>query len=207
MNRMQRDIAPWRARRGNRAGRRAGGTLLAVALVLSAAACGDDGMTADANVPTPDAGGVDAGGDAAAVDAALIDADPAQATYAARALIGALDRILITKADPVLDICVMVRLVSPAGIGKLGITLPANWDTEFAFAYPGAADCHTFTEFPQNPVYALAGSGAIDWTVAGGEIYPTEITSVDVTLTFPANQQPIPETVRMAAGNLPVSAF
>ena len=155
--------------------------ILAVLLV----ACGD------ASPSSLDAA-VDAPGSDAPKDAQV------NASYAAYATIGGMDRIRITKSTG--PTCFVIGLVSPAAGGN-DIVLPAGWVEEFAEARQPAAACNPSYVGPvANTHVASARSGMIAWS----GMPPSTIDSVQVTLTFANNPAWCPPSESLTATSLAV---
>jgi hypothetical protein len=159
--------------------------------LASMAACrGDDDAMADAG-PAP----VDA-------DPSATDATPDG--YRGVAIVAALDRVAIIKADYTTDLCAVLRLVTPAGTQSFGITTPTDWGVEFAGATRGTTDCLS-QDFPQVAEYAVSGSGSVTFTVPSGMYHPTML-SVDATIDFNTASAPswVPASIRFQAMDLAV---
>ncbi len=140
--------------------------------------------------------------DAATVDGAGGGDGGSGVTYEAAGIAAALDRIVIVKADPSLDICAGVRLVHPGESMAFGITAPDTWAVELAYVTHDAYDCAA-VPFPVDTVMSTGGSGGVTWTIDAGEIYPTSL-DIDVTLEFTPEEEWVPDSVRMVADDLPV---
>jgi hypothetical protein len=177
---------------------------LALGMVLGTAGCGcgvggtdAGGAGADGAAATDGGGaGTDAGG-ANPVDAG------ASVDYGATVLIGALDRIVLTKSDVTRDLCFQVRLVRPAGGGSFAITAPAGFAVEFATVAMGASPCDTTP--PAAGELATGGSGTIVETAPPGAVYPCEL-GLDFTIDFdPGAPTWVPATEPFLRDLLPVS--
>jgi hypothetical protein len=123
-------------------------------------------------------------------------------TYEAAAYPTAMDRIVIVKADPYLDICAGVRLVHPGESMAFGISAPDTWSVELAYVTQDAYDCAA-VPFPVDTVMATGGSGGVTWSISGGDVYPSSV-DIDATLTFTPQQDWVPDSVRMIAEDVPV---
>ena len=101
--------------------------------------------------------------------------------YRARAVLGGIDRILVTKADSTRDVCVVIKLVNVDVLGVLQMSTPANWGGEAAQHAKGAARC----DEPRTVagVDAASGSGSITWTPSGNGTIPTTL-SIAANLEF-----------------------
>lgn len=137
------------------------------------------------------------GDDAPAVDGSVSDAPlPGEVTYQAWGIISGYNRVLITRADPVRDVCAGLVLIEP-GEPAFDITLPEGWGVEHSFAYLGAAGCHESRFVPDTASLASAGSG----TVTLGQALST--VSVDVVLSFASPW--VPDRIELVASELGVS--
>ena len=128
------------------------------------------------------------------------DASAAE-SYAAYAVIGALDRIRIVKIDWANDVCYGIGLVSPTMQGTFGIAVPAGWDVEFAYAALGADSCGD--QVPADPIWGISGTGFVRFAV-GGAIYP-DILTVDARVVF--NDERLPVRIDIEAVDLPVQGL
>lgn len=126
------------------------------------------------------------------------DASFEEASYAAYALVGALDRIRIVKNDWVDDVCYGLGLVAPGTSGTLGINVPDGWDVEFAYASPGATSCDD--QVPAEPIWGISGDGTVRFD-AGGATYPERLT-IDARVVF--NDERVPVRIDLEAVDLPV---
>lgn len=152
---------------------------------------------------------VDAAPTAGDADQTAPDADPntpdgGADAYRAVAVIGALDRIVVVKADAANDVCAILRLVSPAPQGNFGITTPTNWGIELAGVSQGTTGCLD-SPIPQTQDYATSGTGSVTFTVPMGQFYPTTI-SADATIDFDPGTAPpwAPSSVRFLFTDLPL---
>ena len=135
-------------------------------------------------------------------DAGLVAPDASAAeSYAAYAVVGALDRIRIVKMDWANDVCYGIGLVSPTMQGSFGITVPAGWDVEFAYGALGADSCGD--QVPADPIWGISGTGTVRFDV-GGAIYPTVLT-VDARVVF--NDERLPVRIDVEAVDLPIQGL
>jgi len=170
------------------------GNLARLLVVLAAAFCSLATSCESDYVPDAGSGGGDgaSGGDGGS-----------GITYEAAGFPSALDRIVIVKADELLDICAGVRLVYPGESMAFGITSPENWSVELAYVTQDAFECEA-TPFPVDTVMTTSGSGEVRFTVEAGQVYPTKLT-IDARLNFTPEQEWVPDTVRMIATEVEVS--
>lgn len=127
-------------------------------------------------------------GDRARDGGTTVDAGTSGAVYRVFALVGALDRIAILRADAEADTCGRARLVTPAGGEASGITTPLDWAVEIAGVSEGSSDCFADpTTYPD--VESAGGSGEVTFQVAPGMVYPTAL-SIDATITFDTTTAP-----------------
>lgn len=154
--------------------------------------------------PPPDANIAAVDGDLQTVDADSNATDAAPDSYRAVAVIGALDRIIIVKADAANDVCALLRLVNPAPSGSFGINTPAGWGIEFAGVSSGTTDCLT-APIPQAEELATDGSGSVTFTVPMGSVYPTMV-SADAVINLDTSSAPswVPASVSFQATDLPL---
>ena len=142
--------------------------------------------------------------DASPADATSTDGPPTNSpAYAATALVGGLDRIVITKFDPESNNCHVLRLVHPAVQSPLSITAPADWSAESAYQ-ASAASCSSSSEIPADADYVDGASGIVTWTILNGGVYPS-ILSVDVILSWDRPNGVVIEPLQ--ATDLPLEQF
>lgn len=121
-------------------------------------------------------------------------------TYLGCSFIGGVNRVVIAKRDTARDLCVKLVLNSP-GTNPLGLTLPPNLGTEYAYASAGVGDCLQRRP-PSGAASAVAGTGSV---VASATSQPTY--TVDVTLTFaPDAIAGLGTSERLMASNVVASA-
>ena len=117
--------------------------------------------------------------------------------YAVEHVPGGIDRVILSKRDAARNICVQVTLASP-GIAELEtaagkVDLPPDWTVERAFLVRDAAVCGAaLRRWPEGAVEAAAISGSVRWGSA-----PTEKTTVDLLLSFPARGSQASSTERL----------
>ena len=118
--------------------------------------------------------------------------------YAVEHVPGGIDRVILRKRDAARNLCIQVTLASPAiaeleaAAGK--VDLPADWTVERAFLVRDAAACGSpLRRWPEGAVDAAAISGSVRWGSA-----PTEKTTVDLLLSFPARAAQPSSTERLA---------
>ena len=99
--------------------------------------------------------------------------------------------------DAARNICIQVTLASP-GIAELEaaagkVDLPPDWTVERAFLVHDAAACGApLRRWPEGAVQPAAISGSVRWGSA-----PTEKTTVDLLLFFPARGSEPSSTERL----------
>ncbi|MCA9715934.1 MAG: hypothetical protein H6713_14465 [Myxococcales bacterium] len=106
--------------------------------------------------------------------------------YFAFALIGALDRVVIRKADNDAGQCTELRMVYPGfAQPEFAVTAPGEWGVESGAIFDTLVDC-----LSAQPVgggqgeWATSGAGEVSWPpLMPGDIYPC-VLDVDVTLNF-----------------------
>lgn len=99
----------------------------------------------------------------------------------------AVDRILVTRADPQANSCVGVVMLRGAedGIPGQDLSLPEPWGLELAYRRETAQECHgTFPQLHRVTV-ADSGQGYVDWSPAslGDDGLPTQL-ELDVLIAF-----------------------
>jgi hypothetical protein len=122
-----------------------------------------------------------------------------QGVYKATLLPTALNRISIIKSDAGRDLCFSLLLVNPESPNMFGITLPAKWSVQEAWASKPASNCAVFTP-PMGAVIASGGNGAVGFDTAK----PCTIT-LSASLRFPANTLGVPAQEPLTASNVKVS--
>lgn len=124
--------------------------------------------------------------------------------YSARAIIGALDRVEIRKADYDNDLCMWVRIVWPSQVGSYpGVTTPTDWTVEQISINDVATACEQDNPGMFGAEAATGASGAITFGRLGQFNYPCTI-DVDVDAQFAGNLPDIPAQVSMTATEVPV---
>ncbi len=111
---------------------------------------------------------------------------PDAVQYGVQYIVGGIDRLILTKRDNARNVCVQVTLASPSGTDPGGpagsVQLPPNWTVEGAFAVPDAGACVGMTRRrPAGAIDANEVAGSVRWGSS-----PTEGTTVDLRLSFPA---------------------
>ena len=126
--------------------------------------------------------------------------DATNGEYAAFALPGGLDRLLIIKRTP--TTCYAIRLVTP-GTSMPGFAIPANWGHDTSFARQPSEACNpTFSGTPTNMTNSTTHQGSISFT---GATFPTQISSIVVDLTFDAAATWTPSLIAFDANDIPVN--
>jgi len=118
--------------------------------------------------------------------------------YAVEHVPGGIDRVILSKRDAARNICIQLTLASP-GIAELEaatgkVDLPPDWTVERAFLVHDAAACGArLRRWPEGALDATSISGSVRWGSA-----PTEKTTVDLLLSFPAHGSQPSSTERLA---------
>jgi hypothetical protein len=116
--------------------------------------------------------------------------------------VGGIDRIVIAKRDPGLDLCFNVVLASPSsGPGTAGLTLPPGFSLESAAVGPGYP-CPVRSSMGTRAGAVTGSVTAVDF-VAGGSTFPAHVNA-DLSLSFAPNDAGAPGTVTFAAQDLDV---
>jgi hypothetical protein len=121
-----------------------------------------------------------------------------QVTYGVEYVPGGIDRVILSKRDAARNLCVQVTLASP-GIAELEVPagkvdLPPNWTVERAILVHDATACGSpLRRWPEGAIDAVAITGSVRWGSA-----PTEKTTVDLTLSFPARGSKPSSTEKLA---------
>ncbi len=97
----------------------------------------------------------------------------------------ALDRVAITKAEPLYDICFRLILANGTS-GPFGVSVTGTWGVESVAVRQGAGDCVDM-EVDADWVFADDGSGSIDLTIPSDDIWPCWI-NLDAVFYFPPGQ-------------------
>jgi hypothetical protein len=103
--------------------------------------------------------------------------------YAACSLVGAYDRVLISKRDDRKGTCTRIGLVSPSNESVIPISVPADWSVEIATISNEPSDCEFSAGLAVNAVSATGGTGSIVLSTQAGFAIPTQL-SVHATLNF-----------------------
>jgi hypothetical protein len=128
--------------------------------------------------------------------------------YAAFAVVGALDRIVVRKADYDQDLCghlVVAWPWEPPGLFP-DVTMPAQWGVESAAVFEGTTDCLVGEHIPPGGSEdADTATGYVDFEFITPGTYPCSL-DLDVSMTFaPVAPEPwIPNELTMAALDLAV---
>ncbi|WP_437923142.1 hypothetical protein WMF37_29415 [Sorangium sp. So ce291] len=126
---------------------------------------------------------------------------PVAVDYAATYWPGGLDHLIVYKADPEANRCVMLFADSPVEEAREGfdVTLPAPWVVSRVERTDRAADCTPGTISPTGKaVNATGATGKLTWDISGTAL-PCSL-GVNVTVTFPDE----PATVVLRATDLAV---
>ncbi|XYH92990.1 hypothetical protein ACMHYB_34685 [Sorangium sp. So ce1128] len=127
---------------------------------------------------------------------------PVGVDYAASYWPGGLDHLIVYKADPEADRCVMLFADSPVEEAREGldVALPATWVVSRVLRSDRAADCAPGSISPTGEaVYAAGATGKLTWDIATGKALPCSV-GIDVTVTFPDE----PATVLLSATDVEV---
>ncbi len=111
--------------------------------------------------------------------------DPASmGKYAALALPGGLDHIVISKKDAGQNACIRLQLDYPSNFSQYSIQSPFQWGVATILVSGNAADCDNITMQPTgDKAWAKSASGSIGWAISKGMLYPCDI-DIDVSLTL-----------------------
>lgn len=137
---------------------------------------------------------------AAGVDVSANASCTAGGEYSAQFWPGGLDHIIVLRADPVADRCVMLYLDWPTQSAPgFEITAPDGWGSSHAVVTDRAADCATPLMQPAGQVaQATGGAGTVAWVVAAGMYAPCTL-DVSVTLAFEGAPAWAPAMSQLAA--------
>ncbi len=104
--------------------------------------------------------------------------------YYAFALIGALDRVVIRKADNDSGQCTELRLVFPGANPQIQIMTPEGWAPESAAVYDTLDGCLSMSPVVGAQDWAVTGAGEVSWPpLQPGEFYPCTL-DIDATVMF-----------------------
>jgi hypothetical protein len=125
--------------------------------------------------------------------------------YAAQLWLGGLDHLIVTKVDPVRDICVRLFADWPMDDAPgFTFTMPSEWGVSRASVSNLASDCDSWDTQPAGDVVdATGGSGTISWVVPQGMYYPCEL-NIDATLSFAGTEPWLPATEPLTTTSLPI---
>jgi hypothetical protein len=127
-------------------------------------------------------------------------------SYTACSLVGAYDRVLISKRDDGKGTCTRIGLVSPSNESVIPISVPADWSVEIATISNEPSDCEFSTRLVVNAVSATGGTGSIVWSTQAGFAIPTQL-SVHAALNFVgASASWAPPADELNAGRLTVTS-
>ncbi|WP_437825975.1 hypothetical protein [Sorangium sp. So ce1153] len=127
---------------------------------------------------------------------------PVAVDYAASYWPGGLDHIIVYKADPEADRCVMLFADAPVEGAPEGfnVALPTPWGVSRVERTDRAADCTPGTLSPTGKVVnAMGASGVLTWEIETAATLPCSL-GLNVTVTFPDE----PATVVLRATDLEV---
>ncbi|WP_437662280.1 hypothetical protein [Sorangium sp. So ce1182] len=156
--------------------------------------CGCDGQLY-CNACAAQGAGVDVSKDTSCMKPVAVD-------YAAAYWPGGLDHIIVYKADPEANRCVMLFADSPAEAAREGfdVTLPTPWAVSRVERTDRAADCAPGTISPTGEaVNATGATGVLTWEIATAATLPCSL-GLNVTVTFPDE----PATVVLRATDVEV---
>ncbi|KYF60369.1 hypothetical protein BE08_37780, partial [Sorangium cellulosum] len=122
--------------------------------------------------------------------------DPKDADYAATFWPGGLDHIIVYKASPGADRCVMLYADAPVdgAPGGFDVELPVPWGVSRVVLAKGAGDCTPETMDPAGEaVNATGAAGRLSFALEAGKVAPCSV-DIDVSVTFPG--EPAPEILR-----------
>jgi hypothetical protein len=122
-------------------------------------------------------------------------------TYLGCSYGGGTDRIVVSKRDTARDLCFNVVLRGP-GTAPADLTLPANYGLEWGTAGPAAA-CPA-RGAPLSVPRASSVTGSVTAVFMSGTAAP-ESATIDVTMTFGANDAGAPPSERLTANNVDVT--
>ena len=106
--------------------------------------------------------------------------------YAAHALPGGLDHIVISKKDAKQNACIRLQLDYPSDASQYAIQSPGQWSVSTILLTANAADCDDITMQPTGAkAWAKSASGSIGWAISKGMLYPCDV-NIDVSLTLDA---------------------
>ena len=126
------------------------------------------------------------------------------AVYGAVAVIGALDRIRITKRDDSVGTCVFLTVVRPGGLAQFDVTVTRTWQVESIGANDVPESCDSDNPPMSGFETATAASGTIDLYDVGGNGWPCTI-DIAVELAFMGLTPPVPMDDTMQATGLAVA--
>ncbi len=108
---------------------------------------------------------------------------PGQPSYAAQALPGGLDHILIMKQNDTAGRCIRIMADAPTN-GTYGVTIPSPWGVNTITASHSTTDCLDPNQSPPGtPEHAASATGTISWTLDPNHYGPCQL-DVAVTATF-----------------------
>jgi len=108
---------------------------------------------------------------------------PGQASYAAQALPGGLDHILIMKQNDSAGRCIRIMADAPT-TGTYGVTIPNPWGVNTISAYNSTTNCLDPNQSPPGtPEHAASATGTISWTLDPNHYYPCHL-DLNVTAIF-----------------------
>jgi hypothetical protein len=123
--------------------------------------------------------------------------EPVGGDYTARYWAGGLDHLVVYKAEPEADRCVMLHAEAPVESAPEGIdvaTLPEGWAVTRIAMTSGAADCAPGDKTPAGEaVNATDATGVLSMELSPGTSAPCTL-DVDITATFPG--EPATEHLR-----------
>ncbi|HWB76021.1 MAG TPA: hypothetical protein VG755_13725 [Nannocystaceae bacterium] len=126
------------------------------------------------------------------------------AVYGAVAVIGALDRIRITKRDDAMGTCVFLTVVRPDGGGQYDVTVTRPWQVESVGANDVPESCDSDNPPMSGFETATAAAGSIDLYDVGANGWPCTI-DIAVELAFMGMIPPVPMADTMQASGLAVA--
>jgi hypothetical protein len=125
--------------------------------------------------------------------------------YAGCTYMGAIDRIVIARRDPLQDVCFNVVLQYPTNAsGTPGLTLPSGFGLESAIAGPGNA-CPS-RNAPGTHALAVTGTVTIVDFLAGNSSFPAHVNA-DLTLSFGPSDAGIPATEPIVSQDIDVQPY
>ncbi|MCC6551431.1 MAG: hypothetical protein IT372_00230 [Polyangiaceae bacterium] len=139
------------------------------------------------------------------VDPFVACAQPGQDQYSAAFWAGGLDHIILFKAEPVEDRCVMLFADWPSqNAPGFDVTLPDGWGISHAQITSSAADCAGLEDPPAGEIVQATGAtGSVSWQVDPGMYAPCTV-DVAASVLFAGAPPWAPAADNLSATAVPV---